>query len=375
MPPHQRQSRVLCCFTTSLSFFILFPIMWLVFTFVLGLKVDGSSEDLKNANRSIILQPRLVSADIPQATMLLEWSVSESQPCSSSQNINCSVFDIFLIINLSPSDARYNNGPYGNSTSLDPIFTWNSTHIWDTFRTELTLVSSSGALFFYPFDYYGTTIMAFAQNMSTKVPVGVSLNISPEPISGLNTETTFAPTYTDQCNIADIPPGLVTCITFTLQRTTSVIAYCLIITVTFWMVTLMICLIMIATVFFGFRQRNEVVVVPIGTVFAFTQLRSSMPGAPEGFGGVLDIAGLLPCLVLLSISSITMIGMYLLENPDDPSRKVLTWSVLKDSISYCFRCSSNTAKEWVQRVKFGIMIARQIYRERENFEIHLTNIV
>ena len=50
------------------------------------------------------------------------------------------------------------------------------------------------------------------------------------------------------------------------------------------MITLMICLIMIATVFFRFQQRNEIVVVPIGTVFAFTQLRASIPGAPEGFG-------------------------------------------------------------------------------------------
>ncbi|KAK0492502.1 hypothetical protein EDD18DRAFT_1108887 [Armillaria luteobubalina] len=93
------------------------------------------------------------------------------------------------------------------------------------------------------------------------------------------------------------------------------------------MITLMICLIMIATVFFGFRQRNEIIVVPIGTVFAFTQLRTSMPGAPEGF----DFAGILPCLVLLSISSIAMIGMYLFDNPDNPSRKVLTWSEIHNT--------------------------------------------
>ncbi len=49
------------------------------------------------------------------------------------------------------------------------------------------------------------------------------------------------------------------------------------------LVTLTICLIMITTVVFGYRQRNEIVVVPIGIVFAFTQLRSTMPGAPEGF--------------------------------------------------------------------------------------------
>ncbi len=41
---------------------------------------------------------------------------------------------------------------------------------------------------------------------------------------------------------------------------------------------------MIMTVGFGFQQRNEIVVVPIGVVFAFIQLRSTMPGAPDGFG-------------------------------------------------------------------------------------------
>ncbi len=46
----------------------------------------------------------------------------------------------------------------------------------------------------------------------------------------------------------------------------------------------MICLVMIMTIGFGFQQRNEIVVVPVGTVFAFTQLRSTMPGAPDGFG-------------------------------------------------------------------------------------------
>ncbi len=53
------------------------------------------------------------------------------------------------------------------------------------------------------------------------------------------------------------------------------------------MIALMIYLIMIAVVFFGFRQLNEIIVVSIGTGFALTQLRSSMPGAPEGFGMLL----------------------------------------------------------------------------------------
>ncbi|KAK0431784.1 hypothetical protein EV421DRAFT_1852354, partial [Armillaria borealis] len=156
-----------------------------------------------------------------------------------------------------------------------------------------------------------------------------------------------------------------------LQHSTLVIAYCLTITFTFWMVTLMICLIMISTVFFGFRQRNEIVVVPIGTVFAFTQLRASMPGAPEGFGDILDFVGLLPCLILLSISAITMVGIYLFADPDDPSRKAFTWSELKNALCFCIQHIWKTVKEWIQYAQFRIQIVRQIQRAPSNFEIPL----
>jgi hypothetical protein len=50
------------------------------------------------------------------------------------------------------------------------------------------------------------------------------------------------------------------------------------------MITLILLLVMITTVFFGFRQKGEVLLLPVATVFAFTQLRQSMPGAPDGFG-------------------------------------------------------------------------------------------
>ncbi len=49
---------------------------------------------------------------------------------------------------------------------------------------------------------------------------------------------------------------------------------------------------MIMTVGFGFQQRNEIVVVPVGTVFAFTQLRASMPGAPDGFGMLFSLGSI-----------------------------------------------------------------------------------
>lgn len=34
----------------------------------------------------------------------------------------------------------------------------------------------------------------------------------------------------------------------------------------------------------GFPQRPELLVIPVATLFTVTQLRSTMPGAPAGFG-------------------------------------------------------------------------------------------
>jgi hypothetical protein len=50
------------------------------------------------------------------------------------------------------------------------------------------------------------------------------------------------------------------------------------------MITIILLLVMITTVFFGFKQRGEVLLIPVATLFAFTQLRQTMPGAPDGFG-------------------------------------------------------------------------------------------
>lgn len=50
------------------------------------------------------------------------------------------------------------------------------------------------------------------------------------------------------------------------------------------LITLVLIVLIITSVFFGFRQRAEILVAPVATVFAFTQLRASMPGAPAGFG-------------------------------------------------------------------------------------------
>ncbi|PBK88159.1 hypothetical protein ARMGADRAFT_1168124 [Armillaria gallica] len=336
MANHRRPSRVLCCFIVSLSFVIIVPTLW--FKFVPRLPTEVTKRDPASIpdvqtggpNRTIFFDATVISADILHATMIMEWSITEDTciTLSSEPHPNdCTTVNIFFDINLSPSDPRYDNGPYSNNITTDPIVIWNgnSSHNSLTFRTELVIsTTDSFYLSAYPIDIYYVEIIAFAQDVSTNESVPLTLEESIGLITGIQT-TTYISTISLQEVLNPVSP---TWIEVRLQRSTMVILYCIIITFTFWMITLMICLIMIATVFFGFQQRNEIVVVPIGTVFAFTQLWASMPGAPEGFGDMLDFVGLLPCLALLSISAITMVGVYLFTNPDDPARKAFTWSEL-----------------------------------------------
>ncbi|KAK0229687.1 hypothetical protein EDD85DRAFT_973526 [Armillaria nabsnona] len=327
--------------------------------------------------------------------MVTEWSIIWDTCINHDMNNNCTAIKIFFDTipfwrNFSPSDPRHDNGPYSNNRPTDPIFIWNATYFAQelanynrnslTFRAELTLFTHDVSyLSAYPFDSYYADIVIFAQDVFTNNSVCIDLSTSYGLVTGIKT-TTDAVEYSlwrpkDESVFLQGLQGTIH-IYMNLQRSTLVIAYCLIITITFWMVTLVICLIMIATVFFGFRQRNEIVVVPIGTVFAFTQLRASMPGAPDGFGDILDFAGLLPCFVLLLISAITMVGIYLFADPDDPSRRAFTWSELMPCVVI--------SRTFGTHPKIGYGVLDFAYYQRDgtgrasrniNVKIHIIDIV
>lgn len=52
------------------------------------------------------------------------------------------------------------------------------------------------------------------------------------------------------------------------------------------MITLIFLQSTVTIVIFGYPQQAEVLVVPVATLFAFTGLRGTMPGAPAGFGAI-----------------------------------------------------------------------------------------
>ncbi|KAK0215387.1 hypothetical protein IW262DRAFT_217115 [Armillaria fumosa] len=319
MDSYHRPSRVVCCLITSLALVSIFPTLWI--SIVLGTVPPNTTsevsivpswyqyEDQEFPNRTIMLDANVVSADILHTTMIVDWAFAYDTCNHKKSPYNCTAVNIFFDIDLSPSDPRYNNGPYSNNITRDPLIIWNGNldYRFPTIRTELVISTTDvSSLSAYPFDIYFVDIVAYAQDVLTNTSVILKLTGLYGLISGIKT-TTNTVQFPPQSVYSELletpyPTSHFTEISVHLERSTLVIVYCIIITVTFWMIALIICLIMIATVFFRFRQRNEIVVVPIGTVFAFTQLRASMPGAPEGFGDTLDFVGLLPCLILLSIS-------------------------------------------------------------------------
>ncbi|PBK99910.1 hypothetical protein ARMGADRAFT_523195 [Armillaria gallica] len=354
-PPHTKKIRR--CFFFSLAFVIVIPIICTVLGSKLhpqefAYKADDDTSD--DSTRKISLHSDLISADLKQGTMVLDWSVWEdtcpsdcsvaNDTCLSSE---CTVVNIYFDTNLLHHSDIGDIQSSGNNRPVDPIFIWNATADNDrfsniaTFRTELAVfppddfVDDDGTKpsvrdtlsseVYYPFDRYLAAISAFAEDASSNATVPLSL----ESTSGLavGLKISAVPLIDE---VEGIPERIAVLVT--LERATSVKCYCIIITIIFWLITLMICLVMIMTVGFGFQQRNEIVVVPVATVFAFTQLRSTMPGAPDGFGDILDFVGVLPCLVLLSISAVTMVGIYVFTDPAKDSREKLTWSALVNAV-------------------------------------------
>ncbi|KAK0237981.1 hypothetical protein EDD85DRAFT_563868 [Armillaria nabsnona] len=381
-------SRVSCCFATTLSFLIIVPTVCITLALrqiTCGKLVYPRTLDFSAPNRTILLHAELNSVDLAQSIMVVDWGI-HGDTCY----VDCSPVNIFFDTNLSPSDDRRDDSPSSNNRPTDPIFIWNITGLSDPlsnaagFRTKLnvypayqytvqdnlTTMINHGTLSYYPFDSYGSAIFAFANETLTNQPVFLAL----APMSRYLTNYNIA--IVNHLNSSGqqeeyvaqkmIYAGVI------LKRSTLVIGYCLVITVTFWMVTLMVCLLMITTVVFGYRQRNEIVVVPIGTVFAFTQLRCSMPGAPEGFGDILDFAGLLPCLVLLSICAVTMVGIYLFTDPHDPSRETFTWDELVNVLRLFIRRIWNPTKRWAQCAQCRTRTRRQ--KTSTVVEIPLANL-
>ncbi|KAF8157809.1 hypothetical protein B0H34DRAFT_674338 [Crassisporium funariophilum] len=323
---HRNRLRWWICF--SLGFLIIAPIV----SVLLGLNVHARDFQYLDTNttfngRTVDFEVVLVSADPLANTMVMDWTIiGESQSHCSAANLSaCTDINIFfdnnLLKNSNPETLRFSDRP------TKPIFRFNATCFalqdivanTPTFRTELALFSPGNhqsSLIYYPFDVYSAEIFIFAQDVSTNLTMGLRLAKTRGIATGFKTKAITRP------NVF-IPSGMVDIIV-TLSRGNLVKTYSILATSAIWLITIILLLVMITAVFFGFRQKGEILVIPVATLFAFTQLRQSMPGAPAGFG---DIVGLLPCLALLSLSAAITLGAFILSDPTEKSQQ-LSWDLL-----------------------------------------------
>ncbi|KAK0468794.1 hypothetical protein IW261DRAFT_1573402 [Armillaria novae-zelandiae] len=160
------------------------------------------------------------------------------------------------------------NGLWTPQTRQGPVRTEMHVFMSYSYAPGLRGYHCSG-LFCYPFDRYRAYTPFFGREALTNRAAPLGIMTKSGTVVGL--EMTIPRIRDDEATVI-------------VQRTTIVVAYCLILIITFWLITLMITLLTITTVFFPFRQKDEIVVVPIGTVLAGIQLQLSMPGVPEGFG-------------------------------------------------------------------------------------------
>ncbi|KAJ7682222.1 hypothetical protein DFH06DRAFT_1160522 [Mycena polygramma] len=152
----------------------------------------------------------------------------------------------------------------------------------------------------YPFDNYHALVNMSARLVSgdllqTTTPIIINMTVS-SLLSGFSVGTDYLSADGDSNYVRSI----------NLTRSAPVKIYGILVSVSIVFVSLVLFMNSIDYFMFGYKRRVELMVLPVATVFAFTQLRQTLPGVPT-VGTILDYYINLPCFFLLALSSIVSI--------------------------------------------------------------------
>ncbi|CCM05398.1 uncharacterized protein FIBRA_07614 [Fibroporia radiculosa] len=271
---------------------------------------------------AVVLGANLITIDAIGQTMTLDWFVYYN--CNPSDCVDVNVyFDQNLLRTGSQSGAANNEKP-------TPIFFINGTDYltynagsnsdWRTnspeFRTQVAITNyyaGGRSAQSYPFDKYTALLVFFAEDTNNNT-IPMALNVTTGIAVGYNAalETYASGTGLHGELIKE----------FTVTRGQVVRLYAILTVIAVWLVTLTFVMACITTVFFGKGVQPDILVAPVAALFAFTALRSTLPGAPTTFGADIDFVGILPCLALLIFSSVFMSAIFLFRRePENDTRR------------------------------------------------------
>ncbi|EIM83796.1 uncharacterized protein STEHIDRAFT_113059 [Stereum hirsutum FP-91666 SS1] len=310
-----------CTFAVLLAVVLGIPLGWRFRGKELNLEVPSSWE-----GRTLSTGLQLITADASVGTATFQWNIY-SDTCitnaKSSDDItdsNCPLVNIFMDPN-SMSGSSDSNSPASNNRPTQPLFQFNATAFefddfssFSMFRTTMYLetreTTLEASLENYPFDKYVVSPWIFASSNDTGETVGIFIGSMNGIAVGFqahvkNNDFTYSTNTTE--------------VYITVSRSTLVKTYAVTIVMTMWLVSLVLLAIMVKGVIMGKGQKVEILVVPITTLFAFTQLRGTMPGAPQSFGVIIDFVGTLPSLVFLGLTALCCLIPFLFDHdPEKP---------------------------------------------------------
>ncbi|KAJ7820676.1 hypothetical protein B0H13DRAFT_2377733 [Mycena leptocephala] len=254
---------------------------------VLG-DVDDDVAFIGSSEQQISLSGNYIEVDAILRTVTVDW-LPLPKNCSASPEI---VVNIFTDPNLLASGGP--DGPHSTSRPLTPVFQLNTTEAcnrtnydnFPVFRTVIKLTgltasgqftSRQGTLQAYPYDKYFFQISMFAQLASTNASVGLILGSSFGVPINFDVILDRAQSFNDDHGIL---------LNFTISRSAAVVGLVITIVVANWLVTIAFLWITVAAFMWDKEIVAEMFVLPIATLFAFTSVRSNLPGAPAGFGAV-----------------------------------------------------------------------------------------
>ncbi|KJA21289.1 hypothetical protein HYPSUDRAFT_739272 [Hypholoma sublateritium FD-334 SS-4] len=246
----------------------------------------------------IVVTTELLSVDATARTMEMDWYPALGTGCNPDHDF---VADLYF--NPTPPFTPV----YQLNTSIlcaevpviiTPVFR-TVTQLLGTVADPASAMTHS-SLQEYPFDVYTARISIYALDHDTGE--FISLNITHSYGIAVNFEVTLHRTIILNGPNTDNASPLQIDLQVTRSKASKM--FVVLVAVSNWLVTAAFLVISAAAMVYpNPHYYNEMFVLPVGVLFAFTSIRTNLPGAPAGFGARIDLFSILPVLVIVTLCS------------------------------------------------------------------------